>query len=125
MSDADIRKRAEEIVSTWVSPQASTFNRDVDLVLAFADERVKAERELQESTVVSLNRECDDLNNKVVEQIAVINDIAMMGRRLSYALKRSGTNDALVTQCVQLFKKHDLGGNIVRAEAIERGTEGK
>ena len=119
--------RAAEIASKWFPDAAMGYRHSghsacVDAMLAFAAEEVAKERALQENTIATLNRECDDLNNKVVAQIKVIDDVAMMGRRLGYALKRAGTNDALVRQCVELFKKYDLGGSIVRAEAIERAA---
>ena len=117
MSD-ERRKRAEEVYTAHEAKEECGWV--IDAMLAFAEAEVARERATQENTIVTLNRECDDLNNKVVAQIAVINDIAMMGRRLGYALKRAGTNDALVHQCVELFKKYDLGGSIIRAEAIEK-----
>ena len=118
MSD-ERRKRAEEFLASIHGLPDRKYI--IDVMLAFADEAVAKERALQENTIATLNSECNDLNNKVVQQIAIINDIAMMGRRLGYALKRAGTNDALVRQCVELFKKYDLGGSVIRAEAIERG----
>jgi hypothetical protein len=44
-------------------------------------------------------------------------DLAMMVRRLSYALKRAGTDDKLVMQSVALLKLHELGGSIIRTDA--------
>ena len=53
------------------------------------------------------------------ENDALVADLASMIRRMSYALKRSGINDKLVRQSVELLKKHDLGGSILRAEYTE------
>lgn len=72
--------------------------------------------------VISLNRECDRLNDRCIAQQKLIDDLAAMCRRLSYVVKREG-RDALAAQCVQLLKKHGLGGSVVRAAAAPK--EGK
>jgi len=61
--------------------------------------------------------ECDELNDRNIQQRALIEDLAAMCRRMSYALARQGTNDTTVKQCVALLKKHDLGGSVVREMA--------
>ena len=53
----------------------------------------------------------------------VLRDIASMGRRMSYALKRAGGHDKLVAQCVDLFKRHGLGGNVLRALSAPPSTQ--
>jgi len=124
---SDERKRAEDLLTpVWGQFSTTAVEKSlVDAMLAFADAEVARERATQENTIVTLNRECDQLNDKVCAQIKIIEDVAMMGRRLSYALKRAGTNDALVHQCVELFKKYDLGGSIVRADSILAARDGQ
>lgn len=73
--------------------------------------------ELAAGSVESLNRECTQLNDKICEQIAIIDNLSMMCRRLSYNVKRNG-NDKLAHHCVELLKKYDLGGSIIRMAAI-------
>lgn len=53
---------------------------------------------------------------QIAQLQARLSDVASMARRLSYALKRTGTNDKLVQQCVDLLKRYNLGGNILRTE---------
>lgn len=70
--------------------------------------------------VQSLNRECNELNDRCIAQGKLIEDLATMCRRLSYAAKRDG-RDALALQCVQLLKKHNLGGSVIRTAAAQEG----
>ncbi len=72
-----------------------------------------AEIKKLEGSVTTLESECNQLNDKVCEQIEIIDNLASMCRRLSYSVKRSG-NDQLAHQCVLLLKKYDLGGSVIR-----------
>ena len=69
-----------------------------------------------EGSVSTLENECNQLNDTTIKQRALIEDLASMCRRLGYSVKRSG-NDKLAHQCVELLKKHDLGGSVIRAHA--------
>ena len=70
-----------------------------------------------EDSVKTLESECNQLNNMSIKQRALIEDLASMCRRLSYSVKRSG-NDKLAHQCVELLKKHDLGGSVIRTSDV-------
>ena len=50
----------------------------------------------------------------------LIDDLASMIRRLGYALKRSGTNDKLVHQAVEMLKRFNLGGSILREQDVDQ-----
>lgn len=55
---------------------------------------------------------------------AIINDLAMMCRRLSYAAKQAG-KETLSRQCDELLKKHGLSGSVLRTDAATtESTEG-
>ena len=69
-----------------------------------------------EGSVNTLESECNQLNDMTIKQRALIDDLASMCRRLSYSVKRAG-NDTLAHQCVELLKKHDLGGSVLRTDA--------
>ena len=66
-----------------------------------------------QGSIATLESECNQLNDMTIKQRALIDDLASMCRRLSYSAKRSG-NDKLAHQCVELLKKHDLGGSVLR-----------
>lgn len=66
-----------------------------------------------EGSVNTLESECNQLNDMTIKQRLLIDDLASMCRRLSYSVKRSG-NDKLAHQCVELLKKYDLGGSVLR-----------
>ena len=69
----------------------------------------------KQGSIDTLESECNQLNDMVIKQHALIEDLASMCRRLSYSVKRSG-NDKLAHQCVELLKKHDLGGSVIREQ---------
>ena len=71
-----------------------------------------------EGSVNTLESECNQLNDMTIKQRALIDALASMCRRLSYSVKRSG-NDKLAHQCVELLKKHDLGGSVLRTDATK------
>ena len=66
-----------------------------------------------EGSVNTLESECNQLNDMTIKQREQIDNLASMCRRLSYSVKRSG-NDKLAHQCVELLKKYDLGGSVLR-----------
>ena len=66
-----------------------------------------------EGSVNTLESECNQLNDMTIFQRALLEELASMCRRLSYSVKRSG-NDKLAHQCVELLKRHDFGGSILR-----------
>lgn len=70
----------------------------------------------KQGSIDTLESECNQLNDMTIKQRALIEDLASMCRRLSYSVNRSG-NDKLAHQCVELLKKHDLGGSIMRTHA--------
>lgn len=81
-------------------------------------EREAYERAAQlEGSIKTLESECNQLNDMVIQNYAVIDNLASMCRRLSYSVKRSG-NDRLAHECVELLKKHDLGGSVIRTDAL-------
>lgn len=51
---------------------------------------------------------------------ALIADLASLVRRMSYALKRAGTSDALVMQSVEFLKRNNLGGNVLREQSASK-----
>lgn len=73
--------------------------------------------------VKSLERECDALTDRTIEQRRLIEDLASMCRRMSYALNRAGGSDTTVRQCIDLLKRHDLGGSIIRTEQVAKPTD--
>lgn len=74
-----------------------------------------------EGSVSTLESECNQLNDMTIKRWALIEDLASMCRRLSYSVKRSG-NDKLAHQCVELLKKHDLGGSVLREMNSSEGS---
>ncbi len=68
-------------------------------------------------------------NDSVHQPIAMgtkLDNVASMCRRLGYALKRSGENDKLVHQCVELLKRYGLGGSVIREmDSDPHGTTAK
>lgn len=72
-------------------------------------------------SVATLESECNQLNDITINQRLLIEDLASMCRRLGYSVKRSG-NDKLAHQCVELLKKYDLGGSVLRTNSS--GAEG-
>ena len=88
------------------------------LTAAETREREAYERAAQlEGSIKTLESECNQLNDMVIQNYAVIDNLASMCRRLSYSVKRSG-NDRLAHECVELLKKHDLGGSVIRTDAL-------
>ena len=75
-----------------------------------------------ESSVNTLESECNQLNDLSIKQREQIDNLSSMCRRLSYSVKRSG-NDQLAHQCVELLKKYDLGGSVIRAHAKQPPDE--
>ena len=64
-------------------------------------------------------------NDSVHQPIAIgtkLDNVASMCRRLGYALKRSGENDKLVHQCVELLKRYGLGGSVIREMDSSEGS---
>lgn len=90
-----------------------------ELVAAREDvERLRALHELGWA-----NRDCPvcgascagaSIKTNSAREDALEEDLAAMIRRLSYALKRAGGNDKLVMQSVELLKRHNLGGEVMR-----------
>ena len=74
-----------------------------------------------QGSIATLESECNQLNDMTIKQRALIDDLASMCRRLSYSVKRSG-NDKLAHQCVELLKKHDLGGSVLREMSSSEGS---
>lgn len=72
-----------------------------------------AEIHTLQKNVAALESECNQLNDLSIKQREQIDNLASMCRRLSYSVKRSG-NDKLAHQCVELLKKYDLGGAVLR-----------
>lgn len=70
----------------------------------------------KQGSIDTLESELNQLNDMTIKQRALIENLAIMCRRLGYSVKRSG-NDKLAHQCVELLKKHDLGGSVIRAHA--------
>ena len=66
-----------------------------------------------EGSIVALESECNQLNDLSIKHREIIDNLASMCRRLSYSVKRSG-NDKLAHECVELLKKYDLGGSVLR-----------
>lgn len=56
-------------------------------------------------------------------EMALISNLAMMIRRLAYAVKRHGGHEIMVSQAVKLLKDNGLNGNILRDEYTEGGHE--
>jgi len=75
---------------------------------------------LLRGSIATLESECEQLNDKVIKQHAMIEALASMCRRFLYAVKRDG-RDHLAHQCVELLKKHDLGGSVLRTDAYLKG----
>lgn len=66
--------------------------------------------------------ELNQLNDQTIEQRKVIDNLAMMCRRLSYQVRRDGNNDKLAHQCVTLLKIYDLGGSVIREMNAAEGS---
>ena len=59
-------------------------------------------------------------NRTIAMSDALIADLASLVRRMSYALKRAGTNDSLVMQSVEFLKRNNLGGNVLREQSASK-----
>ena len=44
----------------------------------------------------------------------LINDLASLVRRMSYAIARSDNKNPLIRESIELLKKHNLGGSVLR-----------
>ena len=60
------------------------------------------------------------MNRTIAMSDSLIADLASLVRRMSYALKRAGTNDALVMQSVEFLKRNNLGGNVLREQSASK-----
>jgi len=54
--------------------------------------------------------------DSITKQQQLIIDLSALVRRMSYQIKRDGTNDAMVKQSVEFLKKHNLGGSVLCEE---------
>ena len=94
--------------------QLEAANKKGHEAVLLAMEREDTARRKQGS-IDTLERECNQLNDMTISQRLLIEELASMCRRLGYSVKRSG-NDKLAHQCVELLKKHDLGGSVIREQ---------
>lgn len=76
---------------------------------------VQEKCKMHESSIATLEHECNEFNDRDIAQRKLIENLAAMCRRLSYAVKRDG-RDELANQCVKLLKKYGLGGQILRTQ---------
>jgi len=103
---------------------------DIRYVLAWVDHlegehaALRAELEAVRGERPAFERELSDLTDKTCAQTRLIQDLAMMCRRMSYALNRNRVEDTLVRQCIDLLKKHDLGGQVIRTHAAREEGQG-
>lgn len=52
----------------------------------------------------------------ITKQQQLILDLAALVRRMSYQIKRDGSNDNLVQQSIEFLKKNNLDGEILRTK---------
>ena len=120
MSDKSFNEQAAVLVEGAVNLIRQVLVKHSAAVLEEMRDQIVARNDriskLEES-VSTLESECNQLNDMTIKQRAQIEDLASMCRRLSYSVKRSG-NDKLAHQCVELLKKHDLGGSIIRTHDV-------
>ena len=97
LSMTDLRKRATELAiqNGWTP---APHHHLVDLMLAFAAEQVA---------------------EQVAADRALVSNLAMLVRRLAYAVKRHGGHEIMVSQAVKFLKDNNLNGNILRDEYTE------
>ena len=93
----------------------SYYLRAAEYIEEMRDQIVKRNDRISEleGSIATLESECNQLNDMTIKQRDQIENLASMCRRLSYSVKRSG-NDKLAHECVELLKKYDLGGSVLR-----------
>lgn len=111
-----------EEYSARLDEAARERGEELSAMLSAAPKPDKPAEGVQEG-VKSLERECDALTDRTIEQRRLIEDLASMCRRMSYALNRAGGSDTTVRQCIDLLKRHDLGGSIIRTEQVAKPTD--
>jgi predicted RNase H-like nuclease (RuvC/YqgF family) len=104
----EVRERLSSLQSECEERRKDAVNLSEKVIPNLRDRISKLE-----GSVNTLESECNQLNDMTIKQREQIDNLASMCRRLSYSVKRSG-NDKLAHQCVELLKKYDLGGSVLR-----------